>query len=85
MTYLPGVGGSHAIIGVFDATHQAVEVGPDGLSVTTTRPAASLRLADLPVAPHVHDRITIGLVHWEVTDVHTDGSGMALLYLIEVA
>ena len=38
-------------------------------------------LADLPVTPHVRDRVTIGTTAYEVTSYEPDGSGMATLPL----
>ncbi len=84
VVYLPEAGGSHSIAATFDEAAKYTEIDRDGAKVVGTRPVLSVVLADLPVTPHVRDRVTIGAKTYEVTSYEPDGSGMASLPLTEV-
>jgi hypothetical protein len=78
--YLPAAGGSHLITGILDESAKVFDQANPGVPMTEC--LFTIRLADLPVAPHAYDRLTIGVVTYKVSDVpRPDGSGMVALPL----
>ncbi|WP_366655347.1 head-tail joining protein [Fodinicurvata sp. EGI_FJ10296] len=68
------------IEGVFDEAHQAVDPGT-GVPISTTAPALTVRVADLPRPPVAGDALTVDGRDWLVMDVQPDGAGNSLLKL----
>lgn len=85
--YTPeGSSTTYTLTGVFDEAYKGTELDRDyNVPVETTRPTLTIRLADLPVTPHVRDVLTVNSTTYEVSNVQPDGSGMSRLYLVEVA
>lgn len=84
VVFKPAAGGSYPITAIYDEDYMAVTPAGDALPVTTTGPVLTVNLDDLPVVPHVRDRVDVGATTFEVSDVKPDGSGMTVLQLVEV-
>lgn len=84
VAYTPASTGTpEAITGIFDEAHEAVEMGADGVPISTTRPALWIKLTDLSVAPRQEDRVEVASRTFSVSDTQPDGAGGSTLYLIE--
>jgi len=83
VTYMPEAGGSYTLTGIFDEAYRSWEVA-GGTRVMVTAPALSVCLADLSVAPKVEDTLTVSDRDWQVVGIEPDGSGMAVLRIVEV-
>lgn len=74
------------ISGIFDRHHEVIlqEVKGselDAPGVSTTMPVVTVRLADLPAAPAMGDRVAIDAETFRVWDIQPDGHGQADLIL----
>lgn len=82
-SYLPKVGGTHALKGVFDEAFVSVQM-IDGAPVQSVSPAMGVRVADLVAAsitPGPGDRITIGSKNYDVDEYQPDGQAGGVLIL----
>ena len=70
---------------VFEEAHEFVELG-SGEPVSTTKPAALVRLADFPAdnQPERDGVLTVAGNDYTIIDIQPDGEGGALLPLHEV-
>lgn len=81
--YTPAVGDPVPVRCVFDRSYLlAADVGGPGVS--TTAPAAFLRVADLPGNPPPYGDLHVRGVDYRVTEPKPDGQGGVLLVLAEV-
>lgn len=77
----PGEADWHDTRAVFDEAHEFVELQGE-VPISTTSPAAFVRLADLPAgAPEQGGLLEVAGRAWRITDVQPDGAGGALLPL----
>lgn len=85
MTYMPVVGGSFQITGVFDKAFFGVDAGT-GASVITNEPTVGIQLSQFVlagVAPQQYDTLIINKTgeQWQVSEVRLDGHGGGRLML----
>ena len=69
-----------ALTAVFDESHLLVTL-ENGIDVSTTGPAALVKLADLPRAPRRGDHLDVAGKSFAVRDAQADGQGGSLLLL----
>lgn len=83
VTYLPAVGGSYPINGVFDDAYQALALDAEGSQFNTVAPRLGLQPGDLPVTPAQGDQVTIMATGetFTVKDYRPDSHGWAILEL----
>jgi hypothetical protein len=82
-TYMPRVGASYDLPGVFDAGHVVVALLDQASPASTVRPVFGVRLVNMRGAPAKGDRVLIqstGVVY-TVEDCQPDGHGWAKLIL----
>lgn len=87
VTYTPGVGAPVVLTGPFDAAYVVVDPsGAEQPGASSSSPAVSLRVADLPSDPSEdHDaRVTVRSVVYRIHEVKPDGMGLVVLLLHEV-
>lgn len=75
MVYLPEVGGSASMRGIFQRTNEPEDASPGVYAVLF------VRLADLPAPPVRGDEVEIGGVRYKVFDIEADAEGAAVLRL----
>lgn len=80
------VSAPRTIKGIFDRHHEVIlqEVKGselDAPGVSTTMPVLTVRLADLPAAPLMGDRVGIDAETFRVWDIQPDGQGQADLIM----
>ncbi len=78
VTYLPGSGAPGVIRAVYQPAHDAEEATPGVYAVLF------IRLADVPLAPQLGDRVQIGNLIYTVYGIEADGSGAAVLRIRQV-
>lgn len=78
--YEPAEGPAVSVVGIFDAPHVHVDVGPAGVS--SNGPAVSYLLVDLPSDPDEDEPvITVRGVRYDVADTQKDDVGAVRLRL----
>lgn len=83
VAYTPAGGESVTLSGIFEAPHQAAEIGLR-LPVSDTAPTLLVRLSDFTLdGPRQGDHVDVAGILYEVTDVQPDGAGMAKLILVQ--
>lgn len=82
VTYTPGTGSPVSVAGVYDAAYLLVDVGGQS-GVSSTRPAVSLLLSDLPSDPKLDPaaRVTIRTIVYKAWKVEPDGQGRTQMIL----
>lgn len=71
-----------AVVGIFHAAHEAVELVQDA-PVSSVRPVLAVRAADLPESPVEGDRVEVAGRAFRIVDAQPDGLGMTKLVLQE--
>lgn len=69
-------------LGVFDAAHELVTMGPADLPVSSVGPVLSVRVEDWPVSPVAGGKFLIGGVGYIVRDVMPDSDGLGTDYIL---
>jgi hypothetical protein len=84
VTYTPTVGAAVVVRGVFDAVYNRVDAGEAGVS--SSGPAVSLVLADLPSDPEedATATVTVSGVMYTAHEVKKDGMGVVTMLLHKV-
>ena len=79
--YLPAVGSSFPITGVYDDAYRSVDLS--GMGVTSDMPVVGVRLAEFPSLPRQGDQLTVQRTGatFDVKEVQPDGHGWAMLKL----
>lgn len=82
VTYTPAAGAAVDVDGIFDAAYVKADLGQPGVS--TSGPAVTLALSDLPDVPTADSRVTVGGVVYAPWEIQPDGMGLTVLHLHEV-
>lgn len=82
ITFMPAVGGSFQIVGIYDKAFFGVDV-TTGATVVTQQPTVGIQLSQFPVEPQQYDTLMINKTgeQWQVREVHLDGHGGGRLML----
>ena len=86
VTYLPAIGNSFPVFGVFDEAYREVDLA-GGMAVTTEMPILGIRLSLFAIQPKQGDQLTIlrTNVTYVVKEVRPDSHGAAKLMLNQVS